>query len=66
MKGTVKIFDAKKGYGFISVADHRDVFVHYTGINDDGFKTLKKGQKVAFDVENTERGQKAVNVTVIK
>lgn len=66
MKGTVKVFDAKKGYGFISVDDHGDVFVHYTGINSDGFKTLKKGQEVVFDVENAERGQKVVNVTVIK
>lgn len=66
MKGTVKNFDAKKGFGFISVEDHNDVFVHYTGIQSDGFKTLKKGQSVVFDLENTERGQKAVNVQIIE
>ncbi|MEC7822195.1 MAG: cold-shock protein [Candidatus Neomarinimicrobiota bacterium] len=63
-KGTVKFFNEKKGYGFITKEDGNDVFVHFTSIqSDDDFKTLKEGQAVEFDVESDDRGDKAVNVT---
>ena len=51
LKGTVKWFNETKGYGFITDADGKDVFVHFSGIKSDGFKTLKEGQVVSFDVE---------------
>ena len=63
-KGTVKFFNEKKGYGFITKEDGNDVFVHFTSIeSDDDFKTLKEGQAVEFDIESDERGDKAVKVT---
>lgn len=64
MRGIVKFFN--KGYGFIVREDNnQDIFVHFKDIKGEGFKTLKAEQKVVFDVENTEKGQKAVNVEVI-
>lgn len=65
MQGKVKKFNAKKGYGFIIDQDGNDVFVHFTAINSDGFKTLKEGQEVMFDIKTTEKGPQAVNVEVI-
>ncbi len=63
-KGTVKWFNEKKGYGFIESEDGSDVFVHFSGINDTGFKTLNEGDKVSFTVEQGQKGPAAVNVTV--
>ena len=65
-KGTVKFFNEKKGYGFITKEDGNDVFVHFTSIeSDDDFKTLKEGQAVEFDIESDDRGDKAVKVTAV-
>lgn len=65
MKGTVKWFSAEKGYGFIEKEDGGDVFVHFSAIQSDGFKTLNEGQQVEFDVVSGARGDQAVNVRVI-
>ena len=62
MKGTVKWFNNQKGYGFISDESGKDVFVHYSGLNMEGFKSLDEGQQVEFDVVNGEKGPQAVNV----
>lgn len=62
-KGTVKWFNNQKGYGFISDEQGNDVFVHYSGINMDGFKSLEEGQSVEFDVVEGEKGPQATNVT---
>lgn len=65
-KGTVKWFNNARGYGFITMEDGTDVFVHYSGIiNMDGFKSLEEGQTVTFDVMDVERGKQATNVSVI-
>ena len=61
-QGTVKWFNNDKGYGFISRAEGDDVFVHFSAIQGDGFKSLDEGQKVSFDVEESDRGLQAVNV----
>lgn len=61
-QGTVKWFNAEKGFGFISREDGSDVFVHFSAIQGDGFKTLEEGQVVTFDVEDSDRGPQAVNV----
>ena len=61
-QGTVKWFNAEKGFGFISREDGSDVFVHFSAIQGDGFKTLEEGQAVTFDVEDSDRGPQAVNV----
>ncbi|MBB5148503.1 MULTISPECIES: cold-shock protein [Ureibacillus] len=61
-QGTVKWFNSEKGYGFIEVEGGIDVFVHYTAIQGDGFKTLEEGQKVEFSVEEGNRGPQATNV----
>ena len=65
MEGTVKWFNADKGYGFISGEDGVDVFAHYTKINTDGFKTLEEGQRVSFDVAMGNKGPQAENITVL-
>ena len=62
-KGTVKWFNNQKGYGFISDEQGNEVFVHYSGINMDGFKSLEEGQAVEFDVVEGEKGPQATNVT---
>ncbi len=61
--GTVKWFNNQKGYGFISDAEGNDVFVHYTGLNMEGYKTLEEGQEVEFDVTDGAKGPQAINVT---
>lgn len=66
MNGTVKWFDAAKGYGFITTEENGDVFVHYTGINKDGFRGLEQDQSVMFDLEEGKKGPQAVNVTVVE
>ena len=63
VKGTVKWFNATKGYGFISTEDGEGVFVHYSAITQDGFKTLEEGQKVEFEIVQGEKGPQATNVT---
>jgi CspA family cold shock protein len=62
--GSVKWFDDRKGYGFIEQEDGPDVFVHHSGINSTGFKSLSEGDSVTFDVEQGKKGPSAVNVTV--
>lgn len=64
MEGIVKWFDADKGYGFIQ-SESGDVFVHYSAIQGEGFKTLHEGQRVAFDIVQGSRGPQAANVSVI-
>lgn len=61
-KGIVKWFNAEKGFGFISVEGEDDVFVHFSAIQGDGFKTLEEGQKVEFEVVEGARGPQAENV----
>lgn len=63
-KGTVKWFDAVKGYGFIAGDDGQDVFVHQSNILMKGFRTLEVGQRVSYQIEPTEKGNKAINVVV--
>jgi len=62
LRGTVKWFNAEKGYGFISVEDGNDVFVHFSAIQGDGFKTLEEGQEVEFEITQGNRGPQASNV----
>ncbi|KHF40581.1 cold-shock protein [Halalkalibacter okhensis] len=62
-QGTVKWFNAEKGFGFIEVEGGDDVFVHFSAIQGEGFKSLDEGQAVTFDVEQGQRGPQAVNVT---
>jgi CspA family cold shock protein len=61
--GTVKWFNGSKGYGFISREDGEDVFVHYSAIQSEGFRTLEEGQRVEFTVERGPKGLQAANVT---
>lgn len=61
--GTVKWFNAEKGYGFIQVENGDDVFVHYSAIQEEGFKTLEEGQGVSFEIIEGDRGPQAANVT---
>ena len=63
--GIVKWFNDSKGFGFIEQEDGQDVFVHHTGINATGFKTLKEGDRVSFDIVAGQKGPAASNVTVI-
>lgn len=60
--GVVKWFNAEKGYGFIQVEDGDDVFVHYSAIQEEGFKTLEEGQNVTFEIVQGDRGPQAANV----
>ena len=62
-KGTVKWFNNQKGYGFISDEQGNDIFVHFSGINSEGFKSLEEGQAVEFDVVDGAKGPQATNVT---
>jgi CspA family cold shock protein len=62
MHGTVKWFNAEKGYGFITDDEGNDIFVHYSAIQGEGFKTLDEGEAVQFDVTQSDRGPQAVNV----
>ncbi len=63
--GVVKWFNNQKGYGFIEQEDGTDVFVHHTGINATGFKSLNEGDRVSFDVEQGKKGLAAINVRVV-
>ena len=63
MKGTVKWFNAKKGFGFISDEEGHDVFVHFSALQMDGFKVLDEGDEVEFEVIDGEKGPQAPNVT---
>ncbi|WP_128896381.1 cold shock domain-containing protein [Longirhabdus pacifica] len=63
MQGTVKWFNAEKGYGFIATEDGGDVFVHFSAINSDGYKTLEEGQNVEFEIVEGARGPQAANVS---
>ena len=65
-KGTVKWFNNQKGYAFISDEQGNDVFVHYSGLNMDGFKSLEEGATVEFEVVEGAKGPQATNVTVVK
>ncbi len=62
MEGTVKWFNAEKGFGFIEREEGDDVFVHFSAIQSDGFKTLEEGQAVAFEIEEGPKGLQAANV----
>lgn len=61
-EGTVKWFNADKGYGFITGEDGQDVFVHFSAIQGEGYKSLDEGQKVSYDIEQSDRGPQAANV----
>ena len=65
-KGTVKWFNNQKGYGFITAEDAKDVFVNFSGLNMEGFKTLEEGASVEFDITDGAKGPQAVNVEVVK
>ncbi|PXF55554.1 MAG: cold-shock protein [Deltaproteobacteria bacterium] len=62
MEGRVKWFNDKKGYGFIETDNEGDVFVHYSAIQGEGFRSLQEGDKVTFDIEQSPRGPQAANV----
>lgn len=64
-KGTVKWFNAKKGFGFITDEEGNDVFVHFSALNMDGFKVLEEGQAVEFEVVNGEKGPQSANVSTL-
>ncbi len=64
-QGTVKWFNAEKGYGFIAVDGGSDVFVHYSSIQSDGYRSLEQGQRVEFDVARSDRGPQAENVNAL-
>lgn len=61
-EGTVKWFNEKKGFGFIQREEGDDVFVHYSAIQSQGFKTLNEGERVSFDIEHGDKGARAANV----
>ncbi|MEO5658084.1 MAG: cold-shock protein [Nitrospiria bacterium] len=64
-RGKVKWFNGSKGYGFITPDEGRDVFVHFSAIQGDGFKSLDEGQEVEFEIVNGPKGQQAANVTKV-
>ena len=64
-EGTVKWFSNEKGYGFISQTDDEDVFVHYTAITQEGYKSLQEGQRVEFEVTDGPKGKQAANVRTV-
>ena len=66
MKGKVKWFDSAKGYGFIHSDDGKDIFVHYSGIEKDGFKALEQGQEVEFQISDGKRGPQATKVRLVE
>ena len=66
MTGKVKWFNPAKGYGFITGDDGNEVFVHFSAINAEGYKTLENGQAVTYDVNEGDKGPQAVNVTAVK
>ena len=66
MKGKVKNFNKEKGYGFIKTEDGKDVFFHYSELKMEGFKTVNANQEVEFEVIETEKGQRAVNITIVE
>lgn len=66
MKGKVKNFNKEKGYGFIKTEDGKDVFFHYSELKMEGFKTVNANQSVEFEVIETEKGQRAVNITIVE
>ncbi|MGD8603585.1 MAG: cold-shock protein [Anaerolineales bacterium] len=63
--GTVKWFNGSKGFGFIEREDGDDVFVHFTAIQADGYRTLEEGQRVEFEIEQGPKGLQAANVTIV-
>ncbi|NLZ34758.1 Cold shock protein 2 [Clostridium sp. N3C] len=65
MIGTVKWFNAQKGFGFITGEDGKDVFAHFSQINAEGYKTLEEGQKVSFDIAEGPKGPQAENITIL-
>lgn len=65
-QGTVKWFNNQKGFGFISDEEGNDVFVHYSGLNMDGYKSLTDGDTVEFDVVEGQKGPQATNVTIVR
>ena len=66
MKGRVKWFNNEKGYGFIEYTDKEDIFVHYSAIRQEGYKTLNEGQTVEFKLLETDKGLQALDVVVVK
>ncbi len=64
-EGTVKWFNESKGFGFITSEDDGDVFVHYSSIQGDGFKSLAEGDRVSFEIEQGSKGPKAINVVKV-
>ncbi len=66
MTGKVKWFDSKKGYGFITGENGKEIFVHFSGIVSDGFKSLNEGQTVSYEVGTGSKGEQAINVTVVE
>ncbi|MGO2117647.1 MAG: cold-shock protein [Fusobacterium sp.] len=64
-KGTVKWFNAEKGFGFITSEEGNDLFVHFSEIKKEGFKTLEEGQSVTFDVKEGQKGPQAANVEIV-
>ncbi len=64
-EGTIKWFNESKGFGFISREEGNDVFVHYSSIQGDGYKTLAEGDRVSFEIEDSSKGPKAINVVTL-
>ena len=64
-KGTVKWFNPDKGYGFITTDNAKEIFVHYSAIQSNGYRTLQEGTKVSFDIVNGKQGQQAKNVMIL-